>query len=154
MEWEQLPAREQEQNRDAVRDIPSKSREIGCEVVVLRADIVPSILTADEVKQLSEREHGCWAHVKLRGCWRWAEERDNATLRHPATLAWAAPPAQVGARYPFTPDGLPSLGRPHGRESQAVAFASSACAGSEAGRHASARTTRLGITQPRRLSRP
>lgn len=87
-EFGALPTDEQEQNRDAVRDIIAKLALARYVLRPLRLGAKPFTFAAVEVERLAEIEHERWLRLKLRQGWRWGASRDGRRRLHPDMRPW------------------------------------------------------------------
>jgi hypothetical protein len=87
--WQRLPDRLKEENRAQAADIGRKLRAIDCVLAPRVAAGGEHTLTAQEVTRLATMEHDRWLRARLREGWRFAEERDNERMLHPAIRRWA-----------------------------------------------------------------
>lgn len=88
--YKKLPVGEQEQNRNAVRDIPNKLSRIGCIMLPARSGALSCpIFTDDEVEALAKMEHERWRQQKLDEGWSYAPQTDKANLKHADLREWS-----------------------------------------------------------------
>ncbi|BCB84966.1 NAD-binding protein [Phytohabitans suffuscus] len=86
--WPRLPERLQRENRAQAADIGRKLRAIDCVLAPRVAAGGEHTLTAAEVTLLATMEHERWLRARLREGWRFAEERDDDRMLHPAIRRW------------------------------------------------------------------
>jgi hypothetical protein len=87
--WQRLPDRLKGENRAQAADIGRKLRAIDCVLAPRVAAGGEHTLTAPEVTRLASLEHERWLRARLREGWRFAEERDDERMLHPAIRSWA-----------------------------------------------------------------
>lgn len=86
--YAELPENEQEDNRNFVRDIPSKLAQIGCVMIPARSN-EPSIeMPATDLERMAEIEHDRWVNAKLAAGWRWGSRTDKAGRLHQDLVPW------------------------------------------------------------------
>jgi hypothetical protein len=93
--WHRLPDRLKGENRAQAADIGRKLRAIDCVLAPRVAAGGEHTLTAHEVTQLASMEHDRWLRARLREGWRFAEERDDELMLHPAIRSWADLPDSI-----------------------------------------------------------
>ena len=88
--FNELPQDEKEQNRNAVRDIPSKLACIGYVMIPARSNEPPFEFPEDEgdLEKLAELEHERWMHFKQESGWRYGKKTDKAKKVHEAMVPW------------------------------------------------------------------
>jgi hypothetical protein len=88
-DFDQLPEDEKEQNRDNVRDIPSKLALVGFAMLPAVGNRKSDAFTVGEIEHLAEREHERWMMLKIQVGWRWAKgPKDTDAKKHPDILTW------------------------------------------------------------------
>lgn len=93
--WHRLPDRFKGENRAQAADIGRKLRAIDCVLAPRVAAGGEHTLTAHEVVRLASMEHERWLRARLREGWRFAEERDDDRMLHPAIRRWADLPDSI-----------------------------------------------------------
>lgn len=88
--YHELSPYEKEQNRLAVRDIPSKLACIGYVMIPARSNELPFEFPEDQgdLERLAELEHERWLQVKQESGWSYGEKTDKANKEHEAMLPW------------------------------------------------------------------
>jgi len=87
--YDQLSEHLQDQNEDAVRDIPSKLSSIGHVMIPARSDDPPFDFPGPYLEQLSEAEHTRWLKAKLAAGWRYGDPpKSNEAKTNPAMCPW------------------------------------------------------------------
>lgn len=109
LDYQQLPAHEQEQNRAFVRDIAGKLAAIGYVMLPVRGEAVPFDFPQGDLDLLAEMEHDRWMKLKIAAGWRWGAERDNVRQLHPALILWRPLGDEERARR-FTAEELAAIG--------------------------------------------
>lgn len=93
--WHRLPDRLKGENRAQAADIGRKLRAIDCVLAPRVAAGGEHTLTGHEVFHLAGMEHDRWLRARLREGWRFAEERDDDRMLHPAIRSWADLPDSI-----------------------------------------------------------
>ena len=88
MPYHELPENEKEQNRNYVRDIPSKLASIGYSLLAARDDKSLNEFSADEIELLAKMEHKRWMQEKLNADWRYSEKTNKSRRLHKDLLPW------------------------------------------------------------------
>jgi hypothetical protein len=86
--WEDLPEPLRRTNRDQAKDIGRKLRELGCALSPRVGPGDEHSLAESEVERLAVLEHQRWVTERVAAGWRYAEDRDDERLLHPAVRAW------------------------------------------------------------------
>jgi hypothetical protein len=86
--WEQLSARKQDSNREAVSHIGVKLRTIGCAIAPRGETPQPFALTDDEIKQLAVLEHRRWVEAQRAAGITHGSVRDEVAGTHPVLVEW------------------------------------------------------------------
>ena len=107
--YAELPEDEKEQNRGAVRDIPSKLAHAGYVMAPARSDEPPLEFPGDELERLAEMEHNRWTKAKLADGWRYAPVTDKARRLHSCLTPWRQAPRAELERV-FSPAELEAMG--------------------------------------------
>jgi hypothetical protein len=90
--WEQLTEPAREDNRRQIDDLYVKLGRVKCMLVPmpLRSSREPPFsFTAEELDQLSRREHERWMASKRRDGWQYGKDRNDAKRIHPDLQEWA-----------------------------------------------------------------
>lgn len=93
--WQRLPDRLKRENRAQAADIGRKLRAIDCVLAPRVAAGGEHTLTVQEVDRLATMEHERWLRARVREGWRFAEERDDERMLHPAIRRWADLPDSI-----------------------------------------------------------
>ncbi len=107
--WDLLEPDLRESNRRQADHIADKLARIGCAVVAADAPGEPAQLTADEIEDLAEMEHGRWVAERLLAGWTWGEERDLANRTSPYLVSWADLPDEIREYDRETVRNIPAL---------------------------------------------
>jgi hypothetical protein len=86
--WERLPERLRQDNRAQARDIGRKLRELGCALSPRVGPGSEYVLAESEIERLAVLEHERWVAEKVAAGWRYADDKDEARLLHPAVSGW------------------------------------------------------------------
>ncbi|MDG4831870.1 RyR domain-containing protein [Solwaraspora sp. WMMD1047] len=86
--WEELPEPQRRANRAQARDIGRKLRELGCALSPRVGPGDEHALAEEEIEKLAELEHERWRAEKVASGWRYADDRDDVHLLHPALSRW------------------------------------------------------------------
>jgi hypothetical protein len=89
-----LAEEEKTQNRDLVRDIPTKLAMVGYAMRPARSGAPAFEFTEEEVEVLAEREHERWVRAKLIAGYVHGAGESERALTHPALLPWRELPAE------------------------------------------------------------
>jgi hypothetical protein len=87
--YSRLPEHEKEQNRDNVRDIPSKLEAAGYVMTPARSNEPPFEFPGTSLEWLAEMEHERWMRMKVREGWRYGDETDRQEKLHKDIRPWA-----------------------------------------------------------------
>jgi hypothetical protein len=88
MSYAELPEEIKQQNRDLLRDIPSKLARIGCIMCPAHSNEPPFTFPGDALDTLSEAEHERYVQAKVEAGWRWGPETDAKAKLHKSLLPW------------------------------------------------------------------
>jgi hypothetical protein len=102
--YERLREDEKNQNREQVRDIPTKLAYAGCYIVPVREGESPFEFPPVMLEELASMEHTRWMRAKARDKWRYAPETDKPNRMHNCMLPW-----HKGVLAPYT-DFIEALG--------------------------------------------
>lgn len=87
-QYQDLPADEQEQNRDTVRHIYTKLAVSGFMMIPARSNELPFAFPGEFLEELSIMEHQRWMDLKLGDGWKHASQLDKAKKFHPDLVPW------------------------------------------------------------------
>lgn len=107
--YAELSEEEKEQNRAAVRDIPTKLARIGYTMIPARSNEPPFQFPGPHLEELARLEHNRWIEAKVAQGWRYGPERDDAQKLHPALLPWRQMTEEEKARL-FSPSEVAAMG--------------------------------------------
>jgi len=86
--YAELPENEKEQNRNNVRDIPSKLASVGYVMLPARGGEAPAEFESSEVEKLAKMEHERWMRQKLDEGWRYGKKTIKARKLHKDLVPW------------------------------------------------------------------
>jgi hypothetical protein len=86
--FDALPPDEQEQNRDAARDVYNKLTVSGYIMIPARSNEKPFKFPGDFLEKLSRLEHERWMRLKISDGWQYAEVTDKANKLHADLVPW------------------------------------------------------------------
>lgn len=86
--YDHLPTDEKEQNRQNVRDIPTKLALAGYIMRPAKSNEPPYNFPGPDLELLAEREHERWMRQKQEAGWKYAPETDKIKKLHKALLPW------------------------------------------------------------------
>ena len=104
-----LPEDLQEQNRQNVRDIPSKLTKVGYAMIPARSNEPPFNFPGEALEQLAEIEHERWMQVKLAHGWRYAPETDPDKKLNQCLLPWDELPEDEKEKDRDLVRGIPKM---------------------------------------------
>jgi hypothetical protein len=83
-----LSQHEQEENRDAVRDIPNKLAAFGYAIVPMRNNEQAVEIPIPELKEMAKLEHERWMESKLADGWKYGAETNKEKKIHAMLVDW------------------------------------------------------------------
>ncbi len=87
VDYDDLSEYKKKENRDNVRDIPTKLAKVGCMMVPAATEPAPTDFTEEEIEILSRAEHCRWMRDLGPG-WRFGTPTDKPLKIHEAYLPW------------------------------------------------------------------
>ncbi|MBN2045217.1 MAG: hypothetical protein JW757_09375 [Anaerolineales bacterium] len=88
VEFDLLPADEQEQNRDTARDIYHKLAACGFIMIPARSNELPFKFPGDFLEELAQLEHKRWMNLKLTDGWKYGPVTDKKNKIHADLVPW------------------------------------------------------------------
>ena len=88
VDYDDLPEHEKEQNRGAVRDIPTKLNAFGYAMVPRRNNEADFVFPPDVLDAMAMREHERWMEAKREDGWEYAPETNKGQKRHASLVEW------------------------------------------------------------------
>lgn len=107
--YDDLPEDLKEQNRQNVRDIPSKLTKTGYAMIPARSNEPPFNFSGDALEQLARMEHERWMGVKLAHGWRYAPETDPDKKLNQCLLPWDDLPEKEKEKDRDLVRGIPKM---------------------------------------------
>jgi len=107
--YDDLPEDLKEQNRQNVRDIPSKLTKVGYAMIPARSDEPPFNFPGDALEQLARMEHERWMAAKLAHGWRYAPETDPDKKFNQCLLPWDDLPEEEKEKDRDLVRGIPKM---------------------------------------------
>jgi hypothetical protein len=88
VDYDDLSSHEKEQNRSAVRDIPTKLNAFGYAMVPRRNNEADFVFPPDILDAMATREHERWMEEKQEDKWEYAPETNKKQKRHALLVEW------------------------------------------------------------------
>jgi hypothetical protein len=86
--FSKLPEDEKEQNRDTVRDIPSKLAYLGYGLRPKQDNELSIEFSKVDIEKLAEKEHRRWVKQKLAAGWQYGSRTDKTRKIHQDIVPW------------------------------------------------------------------
>jgi hypothetical protein len=87
--WAELADDLKNSNRMQASRMAEFLEHIGYRLEPAEGSAAPMTLSAEEIEQLSEVEHGRWIIERLQSGWRYGAKRDPANKRSPYLVPWS-----------------------------------------------------------------